>query len=905
MLLYLKPGITMTKAAPFLSLLLFFSSACTGWMADQPSPADAATDEAVRRQAAVIMLQKTLAEARAAQDKLDLVSASKLYEEAYRLVQSVGVGVDAEAQETISGLATVRLTLARQAQQRKRFEEADLHVKRVLAVDPKNEAALRFKKENDKALEALKGRVPSREVQALVPEVQKQKVDTGTLVQDGKVLYEMGRMDDAEAKLKQAAKQDPDNIMAFYYLTLIEEARYAQGAREREISVKRKSVQVERAWLSPTQRENLPVPNPFATTNLVHTGPGRQSIQNKLHRIVLNEALFDGVPLPQVLQFLSEEAAKRDPDKEGINFLINPNVVAAAAQTQIDPNTGQPIALPPPEPLDMNSVIVRINPPLKNVRLADVMDAVIKVANQPIRYSIEEYAVVFSQRPPDQAQLETRIFKVNPNTFQEGLEAVGAFPLGSLIQSTTGGAGGAGGGGGFGGGGGIGGQGGGVFDIPRVFVSGSSGGGGLGGGGGGFGGGGGIGGGGQGGGITGVTRTNLTQTVQDTVRAFFTAAGVNVLPPNMLFFNDRTGMLMVRATTAELDIVQKAIETLNVAPPQVTIEAKFVEVSQGDTKELGFDWYLGNFLMRNGGIGAQGGTAPSFAGQPTLANPTGIFPSPTSPFPPTATDNLLTGGLRNLNAAPTVATFTGILTDPQFRVVIKALEQRDGADLLSAPKVTTLSGRQTQIQAVEPRAIVVGNQTQFANGAGAVGAAGVGTVGGGIGAGFQPQTATVPLGPTLDVIPYVSADGYSVQMTIIPQIVEFLGYDDQTAQKFVPTVIISSGNTPSTPVTSSLPLPIFRTRGLVTSCNVWDGQTVVMGGLLSEDVTKHRDKVPVLGDLPFFGRLFRSESSKTQKRNLIIFVTPRIIDPAGNPVHTMDNLPYDPNSIPPQKPAVK
>src|SRR2546429_2693196 len=146
--------------------------------------------------------------------------------------------------------------------------------------------------------------------------------DTATLVQDGKVLYEMGRIDEAEARLKQATKQDPENQAAFYYLTLIEEARYAADARKREA---------------------LPTPNPFATTNLVHTGPGRQAIRNKLHRIVLNEALFDGVPLPQVLQFLSEEAAKGDPDKEGINFLINPNVAAAAAQITIDPNTGQSI----------------------------------------------------------------------------------------------------------------------------------------------------------------------------------------------------------------------------------------------------------------------------------------------------------------------------------------------------------------------------------------------------------------------------------------------------------------------------------------------------------------------------------------------------------------------------------
>src|SRR5438552_3923852 len=106
------------------------------------------------------MLRKTLAEGKAAQDKIDLLAASKLYEEAYRLVQIVGAGagIDQETQETIFGLATVRLVLAKQAQRRARFEEADLHVKRVLAVDPKNEAALKFKKENDKALEALKGR---------------------------------------------------------------------------------------------------------------------------------------------------------------------------------------------------------------------------------------------------------------------------------------------------------------------------------------------------------------------------------------------------------------------------------------------------------------------------------------------------------------------------------------------------------------------------------------------------------------------------------------------------------------------------------------------------------------------------------------------------------------------------
>src|SRR5204863_6924063 len=146
----------------------------------------------------------------------------------------------------------------------------------------------------------------------------------------------------------------------------------------------------------------------------------------------------------------------------------NPNVVAAAAQTQLDVN-GQPIPVPAPEPIDMPSVTVRITPPLRNVRLADVLEAITKVADKPIRYSIEEYAVIFSQKPPEAAQLETRTFKIDPNTFMQGLESVGIFPLGSLVQSTTGGGGGGGAGlGGGGGGGGLGGGQGGVFDIPRV-----------------------------------------------------------------------------------------------------------------------------------------------------------------------------------------------------------------------------------------------------------------------------------------------------------------------------------------------------------------------------------------------------------------------------------------------------
>ena len=92
---------------------------------------------------------------------------------------------------------------------------------------------------------------------------------------------------------------------------------------------------------------------------------------------------------------------------------------------------------------------------------------------------------------------------------------------------------------------------------------------------------------------------------------------------------------------------------------------------------------------------------------------------------------------------------------------------------------------------------------------------------------------------------------------------------------------------------SQLPLPHFRVRQVVTSAVVWDAQTIVLGGLITDSVTKTKDKVPMLGDLPLVGRLFRSESSSKTKKNLLIFVTPTIINPDGTRYHSDDEMPFN------------
>jgi general secretion pathway protein D len=519
---------------------------------------------------------------------------------------------------------------------------------------------------------------------------------------------------------------------------------------------------------------------------------------------------------------------------------------------------------------------------------------------------------------PEPVALHTRWFRIDPNTFLQGMQGVTAFDFGQSQGGGGGGGGGRGGGGrggggrgggGFGGGGQGQGQGQGGAEYVGVSLAGFRQGG--------------VGGQGavtaqvqpaqpgqvvipgQAPGVTYVTQVTPTVQINAIAQQYFTTIGVDFTTPGKsLVFNERLGQLVVRATLQELDIIDQAVQALNMSPPMISIEAKFAEITQADSKALGFDWFLGNTLMRNGTIGAQGGSAPSFVGAPSEANPIGSFPSPAFPIPPSATDGLITSGLRNGASAPAVATVTGILTDPQFRVVIRALEQRQGVNLMAAPKVTTLSARQAQVKTVRVRYIVTDlDLNQTAGGGGTASVTGVATTGGGVGSTVLPLAEPFELGPVLDVVPYVSADGYTIQMTIIPTVKEFEGYDLQSAQLFTAQAQ-SVGNNAADPLTQITPLPIFRLRQVVTSAIVWDGQTIVLGGLLLDETTKAKDKVPLLGDMPFFGRLFRSESTVAKKTSLVIFVTPTIIDPAGNRVHSEEDLPFAQTTIPKQTQSV-
>jgi general secretion pathway protein D len=158
---------------------------------------------------------------------------------------------------------------------------------------------------------------------------------------------------------------------------------------------------------------------------------------------------------------------------------------------------------------------------------------------------------------------------------------------------------------------------------------------------------------------------------------------------------------------------------------------------------------------------------------------------------------------------------------------------------------------------------------------------------------ITPEVQQVETGPILDVLPDVLSDGYTINLTLIPSLIEFSGYQN-------PPSLGSFSTSGLNVVLLPTVLPEFSVREITTTVNVWDGQTVVLGGLVDSTLSTEKDIVPVLGDVPILGRLFQSDQKTETKRNLMIFVTATLIDPAGNRVHSDDELPFTQNGIPGQ-----
>jgi general secretion pathway protein D len=394
-------------------------------------------------------------------------------------------------------------------------------------------------------------------------------------------------------------------------------------------------------------------------------------------------------------------------------------------------------------------------------------------------------------------------------------------------------------------------------------------------------------------------------------KEFLESQGITFPPGATASYLPSSSKLLVKNTQANLDLIDSMVEVaLSTPPSQVEIEARFLEVSQNNLQELGFDWLLGAFQLP-GGSGAYGGggTAGNMKGN------LGQFPftqGGVATAPPIGSINgnntgNLTAGNRTGSAAvranaldgllfgsPTgpaagVMALAGIFTNPQFQVILRAVNQQKGVDLVSAPKATVTSGRKATINITRkfpyPKDYSPPTVPQ--------------TQGGG---GINPATPATPtsfdvrpVGVLLEVQPTVGPDGYTIDLELSPQITEFQGFVNYGSPiQTVGNITLPTGTVVGTKTVeltaNSILQPVFSVRQVDTHVTLYDGWTVILGGLLREDVQKVQDKTPILGDAPLIGSLFRSSSNQRTKRNLLIFVSAGLLDPAGQQlIKTVEN----------------
>jgi general secretion pathway protein D len=357
-------------------------------------------------------------------------------------------------------------------------------------------------------------------------------------------------------------------------------------------------------------------------------------------------------------------------------------------------------------------------------------------------------------------------------------------------------------------------------------------------------------------------------------------------------FSD-TGKLVVRNTPNELSKVEQRIRDAQGEPPQkqFEVETKFLSFTENDVKNFTFNY---NVALKNGGIpipGVPGAPFTSAQATSLAANSSGLR------------------GTSGINPGGGSVTALQALLDPTypqdasnqigvnaqvfgrgFAAVLQLLQNAIGKDLVAAPRVTLADGKQSKI-VISRRMYYPTTYTQPQ----------VPNNDQGVGAGFiLPANPTGfeyrDVGTTLEVKGESTSIPKAVDLDFTNLLVEdFEGFVDYGVLISTVTQGGEFDNPPNdtTPTTQNLGaapflVPIFTKKSLQSRVRLIDGETVGMGGLISDTVQLVDDKVPMLGDIPMLGRLFRSEASQKIKSNLVIFCTLRIINPDGTLVFPED-----------------
>lgn len=689
----------------------------------------------------------------------------------------------------------------------------------------------------------------------VTPQFTAKKEEVTKLLYEAEGYYQSGRFDLAVKRYEQVLNLDPYNLAARRGMEQVnlEKGKYYSSAYDETRS--RMLWLVDRSWERPVKR--FQEGRSSATDARIRSGiRDTEAITAKLNRIIIPKIDLRDATVREAVEFLKQRSRELDTtttdpaQKRGVNIVLKLES-APPPTASVEPGAAPAPAEAAPAPTGGNADTM-VNLSLTNVPLIEALRYLTELAG--LKYKIEPYAVSIVPLTENITDLVTKEYRVPPGFIPSGPSAqTQSISAGSVAADTS-----------------------------------------------------------------GESRIGGRISAQE----YLGNQGVPFPDGSFAQYIPAGSKLIVRNTPDALDLIDSLVDAaMGVQPTQVEIESKFLEITQNNLSELGFDWLLGPLSIGNGAY-ASGGTQTLFVNRATnpatgliSANATsslnpsdysfvgpggapigqqpvssglrsGVGNTPLNAISSNSIDALVTG-LPN-GPAPAIFGLAGIFTNPQFQVVIRALSQKKGTDLLSAPKVTTKSGRKAVIRVVRefpyPSEFNPPEPPPPQSTTGLVGVAFGSVVSQGIVTPSTPTTfETRNLGVTLEVEPVVGPDGYTIDLNLSPEVVDFDGFINYGSPilgaVFNGLTIVNTILTPNV-----INQPIFSTRKVTTSVSIWDGQTVALGGLIREDVQKVQDKVPLLGDIPLAGRLFRSNADQKIKRNLIIFVTARLMDAEGRPV---------------------
>ena len=812
--------------------------------------------ELVRRQQAVRSADTLLVEGREAYAKADFETAVQKYKAALDTLP-YGSATSDRRSAIKKHLQDGSVALSQQYRRTGKYDEARDLLNDVEAADPGNPAAKR-------GLEYLDD--PIRTTPGLTYEHTQNIDKVRRHLYKGNGYYDLGLYDKAEEEFKNAIRIDPYNKAARRWLEKCSAIKsdYFRAAYDETRS--RMLMEVDQAW-------ELAVPPVNDDIGPIITQPGggdgSATIAAKLQQIIIPVVDFDNTTVEEAIDFLRVRSIELDlgtldEEKKGVNFVVRKPKVVDAADDSLDAEGGLLGDNVDPSAVTIDSLY------LTNVPLQVALQYICDKAD--LRFKVDEYAVTLLPLNNDEtADIVSRRWSVPP-TFVNFLDSGGGSD--------------------------------GASGDADPFATEEPGGG------------------------KGI---KARKPIQELLRL----QGV--------VFNDGTsasllsgsGTLVVRNTPTQLELIDAiVVASRDDTPRQIRVLTKFVEVSQENSDELGFDWIAtpfgvgSNYFLGGGTVGSGASrTNADFINPVARTTIPGIPASQNQEVSGIATAGLRSGAAavnrnsidailnnpqrtaQSTRVAPGILSMTGLFNSGQVQMIMRGLAQKKGADIMTAPSVVARPGQNATIEIIrefiypteyEPPELP--NQVGGSIGGGTT--VGLGSSGGGF-----PVTPATPTsfdtkktGVTLEVEPQVGANDNVIDLRFSPTIVEFEGFVNYGSPITSPASD-ALGNPVQIVITENrIEMPVFSVRRVTTGLTIYDGYTVAVGGLMREDVQSVEDKVPILGDLPFVGRLFQSKADNHIKSNLIIFVTAQIIDATGRRINTSANIdpvgPVNPTMLP-------